>query len=388
VEANEPSLALRRTRLTFLYTLKLKSNIHNPTYECTFSPQYQSLFQRKPNTIPTFGIRALKLLQDSSIDISTIASYTLPPVPPWLCKMPIICLSLHTGNKAVSNPSILKQSFYQLLSVYTGYTQIYTDGSKEGSSVAAAMVLRHNMVMTARLPDNSSIYSAESHAILMALEFIERDDSSQFVIFSDSLSVLQAINNAKWSSPLVCNILEKCHFVACSGKEIHFCWVPSHVGITGNERADAEAKGALRFPASDCMVPHTDYKQVITSNLRKLWQSQWDQVLFNKLQPIKKTLGDTRFKGISKRRDELVLHRARIGHTHLTHCYLLKAEEQPQCVSCQRALSVQHILIDCPHYESSRGKFFKVSSMGELFNNIPASVLLNFLREIHVYQHF
>src|SRR5206468_11538353 len=40
-EANEPSLALRRFRLSNLYSLKLKSNVHNPAYKHTFSPQYQ-----------------------------------------------------------------------------------------------------------------------------------------------------------------------------------------------------------------------------------------------------------------------------------------------------------------------------------------------------------
>ena len=192
------------------------------------------------------------------------------------------------------------------------------------------MVCRRSVV-TARLPDYASIYSAESRAILLSLEFIEGCDSSRFVIFSDSLSCLQAINNAKWSNALVCSILEKCHVLALTEKKIHFCWVPSHVGITGNERANVEAKAALNFPVSDCRVPHTDYKQVVITNLKKLWQSQWDQVIFNNLWAIKKTIGDIRFKGITKHRDEFVLHRAHIGHTHLTHCYLLKAEDQPLC---------------------------------------------------------
>ena len=47
---------------------------------------------------------------------------------------------------------------------------------------------------------------------------------------------------------------------------------------------------ALNFAVSDCRVPHMDYKQVVSTNLRKLWQSQWDQVGFNKLQAIKKLL--------------------------------------------------------------------------------------------------
>jgi kelch-like protein 2/3 len=375
-------------RLSYLYILKLKSNSHNPASKITFHPQYQSLFQKKTKTVPTFGIRALKLVQDLSIDLSIIAPYHLPSIPPWLCKSPTMCFSLQTGNKASITPSVLKQRFYELLNVYNNFVHIYTDGSKEGSRVAAAMVCKRNMVVTARLPDNSSIFSAEAHAILLALEFIDRHNPGRFVVFSDSLSCLQAICNAKWSSPLICDILQQCHLLSLSGREVHFCWTPSHVGVTGNERADAEAKAALQFSISDCLVPYTDYKQTVTLYLRKLWQAQWDQTIFNKLQPIKKTIGDTKLRGISKRRDEVVLHRARIGHTHLTHCYLLKKEDQPQCNSCHCALTVEHILISCPHLNRSRSKYYKASSLNELFSNFSYFLVLQFLQEIELYQRF
>jgi len=52
-------------------------------------------------------------------------------------------------------------------------------------------------------------------------------------------------------------------------------------------------------------------------HVRKVWQTQWDQVPFNKLQSIKNTIGDTKLTGIARHRDEVVLHRARIGHTHI-----------------------------------------------------------------------
>jgi len=293
-----------------------------------------------------------------------------------------------TGNKLHTVPAILKQKFYELLSVFNGLTQIYTDGSKEGKRVAAAMVYRQTIIVTARLPDNSSIFSAELHAILLALDFIGRHESRRFVIFSDALSCLQAIHNLKWSIPLVRDILEHCHFLSSSGKEIHFCWVPSHVGIPGNEKADIEAKATLELPTSDCQVPHGDYKQMITLYLKQQWQAHWDNIPFNKLQAIKKTVGITNFSEITRRRDEIVLHRARIGHTHLTHCYLLKAEEQPQCHSCHCALSVQHILVCCPYLNGCRQKYFNVSSLSELFSHFSVFKILSFLRETGFYQRF
>ena len=70
------------------------------------------------------------------------------------------------------------------------------------------MVCKQNIVLTCRLPDNSSIFSAEAHAIILCLDFIDRYDFNRFVVFSDSLSCLQAIHNARWSNPLICEILE------------------------------------------------------------------------------------------------------------------------------------------------------------------------------------
>jgi ribonuclease HI len=295
---------------------------------------------------------------------------------------------MQIGSKANMNPDILRQHFYQLLSGYAEFIRIYTDGSKEGVKVAAAMVHKRDVVVQCRLPDHSSIFSAEAKAILLALEFVELQRSDRFVVFSDSLSCLQAIHYAKWSSPFVRDILEKCHFLSLYGKEVHFCWIPSHVGIAGNERADSAAKDALQFAISDIRLPHTDYKQMVKSYFTNIWQTQWNDNVFNKLQPIKGTVGETKLIGISRRRDEVVLHRARLGHTHLTHCFLLKAEEQPQCDSCRCGLTVEHILLTCPAFAPSRKKYFDVGSLAELFGSTGLVEILDYLREIGLYKRF
>ena len=250
------------------------------------------------------------------------------------------------------------------------------------------MVCKQNIVLTCRLPDNSSIFSAEAHAIILSLEFIDRHDFTRFVVFSDSLSCLQAIHNARWSNALICEILEKCHLLSLAGKEVHFCWIPSHVDIPGNDRADSEARAALKFPISDCEVPHTDYRQMVSLHLSKVWQTHWNNNTFNKLQAIKSVIGETNLKGVTRRRDAVVLHRARIGHTHLTHCFLLKGEDQPQCNSCNSALTVRHILLDCPHLQNSRKKYFNVGSLSELFSHFSVFNVLNFLQETGFYQRF
>ena len=43
--------------------------------------------------------------------------------------------------------------------------------------------------------------------------------------------------------------------LAKNGKNIIFCWIPSHVGILGNEKADSAAKSALSLPVTRMKLP-------------------------------------------------------------------------------------------------------------------------------------
>ena len=47
------------------------------------------------------------------------------------------------------------------------------------------------------------------------------------------------------------------------------------------------------------------------------------------------------------RREETALSRLHIGHSHVTHLFLLKGEEPPSRVSCDEPLSLEHTLLSC-----------------------------------------
>ena len=54
---------------------------------------------------------------------------------------------------------------------YKNYQQIYTDGSKEDSKVGCAVISDNHSNMQ-RIPDDSSIFTAEAKAVDLALDFI------------------------------------------------------------------------------------------------------------------------------------------------------------------------------------------------------------------------
>ena len=90
------------------------------------------------------------------------------------------------------------------------------------------------------------------------------------------------------------DVLEKCS--ALINKTVLFCWVPSHVGIRGNELgirgnelADAAAKAALNERLTIMTLPYSDF--LVKRFIRGKWSDFWATQINNKLHSVQPTLG-------------------------------------------------------------------------------------------------
>ena len=164
--------------------------------------------------------------------------------PPWKLIVPTVCFDLCKYKKSDTDSTLYCLHYSELLESFTDYTHIFTDGSKDGDKTAAAFICQ-SFEFSKRLPDKASIFTAELEAIVSALRYIKiTTKNNKFVVFGDSKSVLQALLS-KWDHPTVQTIMRFLVFLHTVHKTVIFCWLPSHMGISGNERADSAAKAAL-----------------------------------------------------------------------------------------------------------------------------------------------
>lgn len=208
--------------------------------------------------------------------------------------------------------------------------------------------------------------------------------NESFLILSDSLSCLQSIENRKLNHPLILEIIITIHRLIVDGKQIALMWLPSHTDLAGNVSADAAAKAALNLPESLSPVPYSDFYPLVNNYITTSWQRLWSSESGNKLHSIEPNVKETQTYRLP-RRDECIIHRLRIGHTYLTHGFLLRKEEPPECTGCKQPLTVEHILLNCLDFNIVRPKYFTCTTLADLFSNVPSRAIVDFIKEIGLY---
>ncbi|UYV72708.1 hypothetical protein LAZ67_10000380 [Cordylochernes scorpioides] len=163
---------------------------------------------------------------------------------------PVISYNLDLGqecSKRADHPGLLRSLAMERIEKADKETiQIYTDGSlvENGSTGSGVLILKDSMEIKRRIknPKNLSVFRSELTAILQALKLVEKNETKNIIIYTDSKAAIFAIKNCCYSQDrLLKNIAEEINKLNKNTK-ISLQWIPSHVGVPGNEEADRLAK--------------------------------------------------------------------------------------------------------------------------------------------------
>jgi len=86
------------------------------------------------------------------------------------------------------------------------------------------------------------------------------------------MSSLQAVKGFRLKLDLVYQIIKEYSHLTEGGKRIVICWIPSHLNIPGNEKADSAAKSAL---INKMKILATEYIPGVSQFCLKEWQDIW-----------------------------------------------------------------------------------------------------------------
>lgn len=131
------------------------------------------------------------MLTEIGTNTNSFAKFSVCRASPWLLHpASSIFTWLLIGSRDNSPPDLLRSKLDELLGILKGYERICADASEDGPAAAAAAVSTVGTGVK-RLPNDTSIFSGETWAVVLALDVVELLAVEKFVILSNSLSCLQ-----------------------------------------------------------------------------------------------------------------------------------------------------------------------------------------------------
>ncbi|XP_075526569.1 uncharacterized protein LOC142558305 [Dermacentor variabilis] len=232
---------------------------------------------------------------------------------------------------------------------------VYTDGSvsSDGSAAAAftAPDISASRQCRLRFPASSTV--AELAAIDLAADLLLQQCAvSSAAILSDSRAALGMLKKDYAGLPFVQRVGSKLRHLVNQGCDLALPRVPAHIGLPGNEAADALAKQALstRFPLASS-VTHFDVAK--TAILRILRAQQPDPRIAAGTPPrLLPRAGLSRW-------DRSFLLRLRVGcYNTGARMHRLNGRGSPACLDCGEEETLEHLLLRCPAFDVERTALF------------------------------
>lgn len=378
------SLEDRRKMSTISHTLNMMSHNFHPLCERILRVANRTENQSNSNRTNDFAIRAGNLLME--FEIIPDKEELPPQLSPWLKINFNVNNELLKLKREITHNIEYHEKFNNMCdTTLANMVKIYTDGSKTDNFTGFAFVT-NNAEHKFNIPINCSIFTAESFAIFQVILFIKQThNNDKFAIFTDSASVIQAINDRHHKNKYIRQI--QILLQDLQQDQITIVWVPSHVGIQGNEIADLAARNShSNSIETPFVVPINDLKALAKQKHKIMCQMKWNNIVDNKLKEIKSNLCRWLPPLEMSRSEQVMINRLRIGHSHITHSFLMSGDPPNECTNCNTRLTIKHILIDCSLYTQNRLSHNIKRTLPEILSNNTSDIrnLIDFIKSCNL----
>jgi hypothetical protein len=177
------------------------------------------------------------------------------------------------------------------------------------------------------------------------------------------MSTIKAVLNINNQETTIAQIRD---YLIRKETKLKLLWVPSHIGIESNTKADEYARSTVSSPLLMGVYSNkADIKKGNSHSIQNKLLEKWSE--YNH---IYKDFNESRIKAnypIVSRRLTTAYIRFRLGHTIFTHEHIFKKQNRPRCSFCNQGWrTVRHITYECK----------KVKTIGQQHNLPDLHILL------------
>ena len=379
-EAGELPLKYRAQYLTFKEILKTLFYNNSPTVNkikdlinSDVIPKYTSYLE-KVASINNFHILQCKASIDDTITLDDLNKLIINPV----------INNLNKNTTPISVQKLLVQ--YLLRDNFSTHFKIFTDGSKTIQGVGYGFYDEKNRKsFSFKLSPAFSIMNAELVAIIEAIEYAISINQLKIVILTDSQSSCLNLLNPNTDNYLINKLFTLIYYNNL--EEIVIQWIPGHVNILGNDRADAAAKlGVNRTQQENYALTLGDCLLNFKHELLTEWTREYEMLSTEKgikhFEIMDKIELKPWFYNIQLSTTEtIIINRIRTFHTatkeRLAQWKLIRSDI---CTTCNIQENLHHILFDCVRLSTIRSKYPVLIQKLELKNILKNKKLDQYLQ--------
>ena len=261
----------------------------------------------------------------------------------------------------------------------------YTDGSKTDEGCGAGLIITTNNNCTIlheeshKLPNYCSVFQAELTAITETCNKLTTYNNKHIIIWTDSLSSIQALTALNTKSRTVNSCLSALNRLGANNT-LELKWIAAHSGHWGNEKVDELAKSGTTAstPTHLCPIPQSYINKEINTKVNNLNHEHWNSNGPKHTKMILGRNGPKIVKNINNslkhnRKDYRTAIQLITGHCGLNkHLHNMQKTHSSDCPLCEHAEeTVSHFLGLCPALTQLRLQHFNdyYLAVNDIFHN-------------------